>query len=727
MRHQIKSIISNYQCQKGIFLSIINERGHILNVNAKMRRELHLQERGECNFFDLIGPSHISEFQHALMLSADQEEITSAEIYLKNGHYHPMKWQIKCLKKNEDDKAYLCIGHKILDDERIGQFNKLGERYYQLIFGGLNAGVLFQDTKGELIAANHKAAEIFNTTLERLYQLNDIGSLWNTIWDVRTENGEKVFFDDTPFIRSLRTGQPQTEVLIVRLNNGEKRWLHFSSQPIFDDERKQPISVVSNLADLTHERRLISELKERKALFQSFMRWTPNMAWVVDEDATLVFANHAFFRFFRLDESESLNKKISDIIPGPVVKALYDKHIESLITGKTVELVEKIKWADGTDLVFLINLFAIEGIAGKKKIGGHAVNLTDKYSIEKRLKETNDRLLLLTRTTTDAIWEWDMQSGHIFRNDALMDMIGYNSNDSKGLSWWLRRIHPEDRNMVSDKVKESTENNKQSWEGEYRFKCADGNYKHMRDKGYIVYENGLPVKMIGSLQDITNLKNLESLLTEEKLERQKEISETVIRVQEMERTRIGHELHDNVNQILSSARLFLEMLSPGDKKQKEVKQRSLDLITNAIEEIRLLSKEMVIPQLKEKGIEESIQSFIDDIHASTKIAIKFSSNLVNKPLSSGIQVTLFRIVQEQLKNVLRHSKAKRVTLTLENDETNVTLRIQDDGIGFDPKQTRRGIGLSNIFERTRFYNGEAELHTAPGKGCSLNISIPLIS
>jgi PAS domain S-box-containing protein len=105
-----------------------------------------------------------------------------------------------------------------------------------------------------------------------------------------------------------------------------------------------------------------------------------------------------------------------------------------------------------------------------------------------------------------------------------MDMIGYQLEDKKGLSWWLRRIHPEDRNRVSDNVKDTTEKNLQSWEDEYQFKCADGTYKHMHDKGYVVYENGLPVKMIGSLRDVSGLKDLENKLMEEKLQRQKEIS-----------------------------------------------------------------------------------------------------------------------------------------------------------------------------------------------------------
>jgi signal transduction histidine kinase len=103
------------------------------------------------------------------------------------------------------------------------------------------------------------------------------------------------------------------------------------------------------------------------------------------------------------------------------------------------------------------------------------------------------------------------------------------------------------------------------------------NYKPMRDKGYVVYENGLPIKMIGSLQDVTDLKNLENKLMEEKLARQKEISETVIRVQERERTRIGHELHDNVNQILSTVRMFVDMLTPSGKEEQILKRKALNI------------------------------------------------------------------------------------------------------------------------------------------------------
>src|SRR5436190_2749156 len=350
------------------------------------------------------------------------------------------------------------------------------------------------------------------------------------------------------------------------------------------------------------EKKISEKLKEKEALFDAFMSQTSNLKWVLNSDGLLVFANHAFCRFFELNELEIQDKKFIELLSGGMGDILYQYQQKVLETGTAIESVEKIKLANGNDFVFHINIFPIEGADGKKLVGGQAVNLAAKYEIEKRLREANDRLLLLSRTTTDAIWEWDMQTGQVFRNDALMDMIGYQLEKAKGLSWWLLRIHAEDRSRVADTIKDAIDHGQHSWEEEYKFKCADNTYKHIHDRGYVVYENGLPVKMVGSLQDVSGVKGLENQLMEEKLQRQKEMSETVIRVQEQERTQIGHELHDNVNQILSTVKLFVDMLTPANKEESKIKAKSLEYVMLAIEEIRKLSKELVVPQLQGQGL-----------------------------------------------------------------------------------------------------------------------------
>lgn len=723
----LRTFISKEESREGLLLSVIDEQGNILCANSAMQRTLHLQNprKVPINFFNLLHSEHISIFKHSIHTSRAANTPSSAELFLKNGYYHPMKWKVAYIENaGKKDGMYLCIGHKILDDERVKQFNRLSEKNYQLIVEGLAAGILFQDSKGELIAANKKAADLLGSTLERLYQLKNVETLWNNTWKVTSETGNPVLFADTPFMKALQTGKSHSAVLGVQLQSGELRWLLFSSQPLVETGERLPYSVVTNIVDVTKERKLSGEVQERDSLFRSFLDKTPSLAWVLDEDGTLLFASHSFSKYFGLNEDQSINRNIFDLIPISVADALYGKHQQVLDTGVPVETVEEVKWADGTSFVFHVNIFPIGGVTSKKMVGGHAVNFADKYAVEKKLREANDRLLLLSRATSDAIWEWDMQTGYIFRNDALMDMIGYQTDDSKGLSWWLRRIHPEDRNRVTDKIKEATDNGQHSWEDEYRFKLADGSYKHVHDRGYVVYENGLPVKMIGSIQDISELKELENKLTEEKLQRQKEISETVIRVQEKERTRIGHELHDNVNQILSTTKMFIELLTPASDEEKNIKGKSIEYLLSAIEEIRKLSKELVIPQFKEKGLVESIYTLIEDIQLTSPLRIRFLHDLENDLLSHGKKITLFRILQEQFKNILKYSKAKQVEVCLQCRKDCAELVIKDDGIGFDPKQTHRGIGLSNIHDRTRFYNGTVDIKTSPGNGCVLTVTIP---
>ncbi|HYM93489.1 MAG TPA: PAS domain-containing protein, partial [Chitinophagaceae bacterium] len=620
-------------------------------------------------------------------------------------------------------KNYLGTGYMLLDDERLKLFNYLGEKSYQHIVEGLNAAVLFQDKAGEIIAVNQKVAELFDTTLERVYQIKDIKNLWDTTWNITTEKGEPISFEKTPFMQALQTGKMQSETLIIRLPDNESRWILFISQPLFDAGTTIPFSVVSNIVDVTTEKKLLNELKEREALLDGFMKRTPNIAWVVDEKVNLVFGSHSFFKYFGIKESESYHKKLADLVPEAIANDLYEKHIQVLKTDMPVETVEKIKWADGTSFNFHINIFPIEGIGGKKLTGGQAVSLADKYAVEKQLRDANDRLLYLSRAATNAIWEWDMLTGKIHRNEHLLDMIGYPMEETRGLSWWLRRIHPEDRNRISDKVKETTEKTQMSWEDQYRFKCADGSYKHIHDRGFVVYENGLPVKMIGSLQDVTALKELEDQLTQEKLQRQKRISEVVISVQEKERTRIGHELHDNVNQILSTVKLFVEMLTPSGEEEIKVKEKSMEYLSLAVEEVRKLSKELAAPELNEKSLVESINKIIDDIHISGALKIKLTYDFENDLPGSGEKITVFRIVQEQLKNILKHSGAKNAGIFLQYRDKNLKLVIKDDGNGFDLKQTHRGIGLSNIHERTRFYNGTVDIQTSPGQGCTLIVNI----
>jgi PAS domain S-box-containing protein len=709
------------------FITIIDEKGQMLSANASMRRGLEIADPKNVavNFFDLVHPSHLGVLKQTISKVNLTREFGQVELYIRNGYYHPMKWKVAVLEDtNAATKQYLCTGYKIVDEERVKQLDTLLRNNYQLIIEG-TSGLMFHDINGELIAANRKTASIFGISLEAVYSLKNIEALWNETWSICDEDDRPVKFNDTPIMKALRTGLSQTQTLGIRLSSGDTKWILYNSQPLVKYQGGEPYAVVTNIVDVSSERRLSREVNETKALIDAFFKQTPALAWVIDEEARLYFGSHAFFKHFRLQERESIGRKITDLIPPSVSKTLAEKHIEVFETGQPVQTTEKVGWADGTYTISHINLFPLRSLSGTSLVGGQAVRLPDKSRLEKELKEAHERMLTLNRATTDAIWDWDMKTGQIYRNERCMEMIGYQLDNSKGLSWWLRRIHPEDRNRLADKIKEATDNMQQSWQDEYRFKCADGRYKYVEDRGFVVYENGLPVKMIGSLQDKSEVKELESELADVRLQKQKEISETVIRVQEKERTRIGHELHDNVNQILSTVKLFFDRIAPGGTEQKHLKDKSIEYLQLAIDEIRKLSKELVTPQLKKETLAATIQAIIMDIQMTGALQISFTHDIDDQLLSPGKKVTLFRIVQEQLKNILKHSQATKTEISLRTDAEHIRLEIKDNGKGFDPQQTRQGIGLANIHERTQFYQGTANIAAAGGKGCVLTVTIPI--
>jgi signal transduction histidine kinase len=200
----------------------------------------------------------------------------------------------------------------------------------------------------------------------------------------------------------------------------------------------------------------------------------------------------------------------------------------------------------------------------------------------------------------------------------------------------------------------------------------------------------------------------------------------VLQAKEEERVRIGHELHDNVNQILSSGQLYLSMLDPGSDDFTEIKAKTMEILLLAIEEVRQLSKSMVTPGLKEGGLVTSVKELINELRFVKlfNIAFNHSDPDIIESLSQVKKLSIFRIIQEQSKNIVKYSKARNVEISIHCIDGQVKLQVKDDGIGFDPQRVPNGLGLSGIHERARHCGGRDMLQTAPGKGCILTVAIP---
>jgi signal transduction histidine kinase len=213
---------------------------------------------------------------------------------------------------------------------------------------------------------------------------------------------------------------------------------------------------------------------------------------------------------------------------------------------------------------------------------------------------------------------------------------------------------------------------------------------------------------------------------EEQLSWQKQITEAVILAQEKERTEIGKELHDNVNQILGASNLYLNSAMTDEQMRQELLERSMQLVSNAINEIRKISKSLITPGLGEIGLIESIGDIMDDLKlAKNKMAIDLDlQNISEEQIEDRRKLTLFRIVQEQLNNIVKHAQATRVLIRLSGEQDHIVLTMADNGVGFDVSRHRKGVGITNIISRAEILSGKVEIQSSPGEGCLLTVSLP---
>lgn len=207
-------------------------------------------------------------------------------------------------------------------------------------------------------------------------------------------------------------------------------------------------------------------------------------------------------------------------------------------------------------------------------------------------------------------------------------------------------------------------------------------------------------------------------------------SKSILEAEENERKRIAIDLHDGVGQIMSAAKMNLSAIENDilftNEVQKQQYQKIIHLIDESCIEVRTISHNMMPNALLKYGLSSAVRTFLDNVQSSS-IMINFYSEGLDIKLDASLEAVLYRVIQEAVNNVIKHAQASHLDITLIRDENNISVTIEDDGIGFDQTQINRvdGIGLKNIKSRIAYLKGSVEWDTMPEKGTAITINIPI--
>ena len=369
-------------------------------------------------------------------------------------------------------------------------------------------------------------------------------------------------------------------------------------------------------------------------------------------------------------------------------------------------------------------------------------DITEQARAETALREGAQRYALASAAGAVGLWDWNFETNQLYIDAGLKSLLGFDDAEiGTDPEDWGARVHPQDVPIAAARVKACVDGDSDVYEVEHRMLHKDGSVKWVLSRGSAIRaEDGTLRRMVGTKVDITKLKRAEEAIrdNEAKLQASNEeilyLAGSLISAQDAERARMARDLHDDVSQQLAALSIALSGLKR--RSRAAVDDDDLQSAISSIQEravavcesIRHLSLDLHPNVLRYGGLTAALTTHCAGVSAAHPIAITCATEGEVDAVDSETALSLYRIAQEALHNVVKHARAGRVEVQVVRNGDSVELTVGDDGQGFDAARTRkerRGLGLMSMSERVRLAKGTLSFVTEQGKGTQVRVWLPI--
>ncbi len=514
----------------------------------------------------------------------------------------------------------------------------------------------------------------------------------------------------------------------VRRHDGVYRTFLTRTVPVLNDENIE--EWVGICYDITEQKLREEQLRESEERYRSLVEVAPDLI-LVHQDGRIIFMNSAGARILRAPSPEVFSGTAVLDLVHPDFHQIVRERMQRTASGHKVPTMEqKVRRHDGTYVDVEVGATGFI-YRGRPAVQVVAREITARLRAQEELRASEVRFQLVTRATTDLVYDWDMANHSIWWNENLRHLFGYEGKpEALGIKFWTSLIHPGDVERINASLFGAVSDGKQFWADEYRFKRLDGSYANVLDRGYILRDaRGEPARMIGAMMDITDRKLTEQRLRDSR-EQLRALTAHLERVREEERTRIAREIHDELGQALTGLKMDLSWFAARLPNQPALQDKSagmLKLIDSTVNAVRRLSTELRPAILDNLGLIAAIEWLAQEFQKRTGVTCEFVTAEEELTLDESRTTALFRICQEALTNAARYAEATAVNIVLEIDEREIHLRIHDNGRGITDAETKatKSFGLIGMKERARLLGGTFTISGAPGRGTTLTVRIPV--
>jgi PAS domain S-box-containing protein len=561
---------------------------------------------------------------------------------------------------------------------------------------------------------HHFIVQYWNRQAERVFQISREQVIGNYLWDHLKEQYDQKLQDC--FTEAMHKNKPSH---FEKFYEPQNIWLQVNAYPSRN-------GLTAFLQDITERKMAQEALEKNEKRFRALVENSTDGITVLAPDGTIMDVSYSGKKILGYEPEELVGESRPDLIYPEDLAKVQQAFAQVLQQPSSVEAIEyrfkmpdgRYKWLEGT----FHNLLHEETI---KAVVLNYRDISGRKNQEMQLQASEEKYRYLFNNSPATIIIWTLEDLQIREvNETAVQLFGYSKSEFLRMS--TLDIRPvEERERFLSQVIELRKHEGLSNGGTGIFQNASGEEMYLSVSFHRIQYGELDaVLALGT--NITERLKLEEKLAQERKKRQREITEAVLTAQENERAELGKELHDNINQILTTTRLYLEYVLQKKGDQDLLVKQSHDHLSKAIREIRQLSRTLMPPSLGEVTLKLGLEELFANMNAlnSIKFTFHYSINDENK-LGNDLKLSIFRIVQEQLNNIIRHSDAKNVEVQLVQQNNLLCLVVKDNGVGFDTTKSPTGLGLRNIISRANLFKGKVEIDSHPGQGTELKVKFSI--
>jgi PAS domain S-box-containing protein len=474
------------------------------------------------------------------------------------------------------------------------------------------------------------------------------------------------------------------------------------------------------LAALVEERKQAEEARFKHA---AVVESSDDAIISQDLEGAITSWNAGAQRIFGYTEEEVVGRSVEILVPHELLED--DKRVQrQLRRGECVEHDETVRVAkDGRLVDVSLTVSPVRNSRGRV-VGASRIarDITERKRAEQSLLESEKRFRLVANTAPVMIWSSGPDQLCDYFNQTWLKFTGRSLVAELG-NGWTEGIYPEDVKACMDTYTTAFDA-RQPFEMQYRLRRHDGASRWIFAVAVPRFnENGSFAGYIGSCTDITDRKLAEEVLST--------VGRRLIEAHEEERSRIARELHDDINQRLAllanGLQEYEQVTSTGNDWSQKRDLHELWQLTNDIAtDIQQISHQLHPSKLHYLGLASAVRDLCHEFSRQHKFEVDCVVRELPQDLEESVSLSLFRTVQESLRNVVKHSRARHVKVEMIHQANVLELSISDDGIGFDPELARNshGLGLISMRERLRSVSGELSIWSKPSLGTQVKGTVP---